>query len=99
MNIDIFTRLLLKAGKWTLVIVIIAVVLNHWEILKIPIPHLVNVLYAYILLNGLAAGPYIYLEKRATVVASKVCPQCGVMLESSMTYNCPNCGKLEFKKQ
>lgn len=91
-------RIVLRTGKYILVLVILAVALNYWEVLsldKIPIPHFVDILYGYMLIHGLAIGTYSYLGTR--VRAIKMCPQCDTLLEIAASYICPNCGKLEFK--
>lgn len=99
---EIFRQLALKTGKYTLFLAILAVALHFWDVLaldKIPIPHFVDGLYLYILVNGLATGPFIYLEKRARVAFEIICPQCKGPLEVITNYNCPNCGRLEYKQQ
>lgn len=93
--------LLLKTGKYTFVVAVLAVVLNVWGIipLKEEVPWLLNALCIYLLLNVLIATPFYYLEKKSKAAVNLNCPQCGQTLETSPKYICPNCGELEFKKQ
>lgn len=101
-GLDIFKQLSLKAGKYALFVAILAVVLNYWGIIAldgIPIPHFVDVLYGYVLLNSLVAGPFIFLERRGRQKVGLLCPKCKEPLEEIIDYACPKCGKLEFKPQ
>jgi hypothetical protein len=97
-----FLQLLEKSGKYSLVIVIFALAFQYWGVIqleKIPIPHLVDILYVYLILSGSSATPFIYLERKKKVVPGKFCPACGSPLEMYPTYKCPKCGKLEYKKE
>jgi hypothetical protein len=92
---------LLKSGEYTLIVAIVAIALSHWGVFvldKIPIPHFVDILYGYIVLNSFFAGPFIYLERKAARVSEIMCPKCRGKLEAITNYNCPNCGRLEYQQ-
>ncbi len=87
-----------RTGRWSLVIVILIIVCEHWAIMNLsqfPIP--LNWLYFYLLVNGAAASPFVYLEHRR--VKPKVCPQCDNPLHIKTSYFCLKCGDLQFKKK
>ena len=92
-----FQAIVSRFGKGAFVIALFAVALHHWEILNVNgIP--INILYGYLLLNGTAATPFVYLERRARVRAGKNCPQCDGILEEIINYKCPTCGRIRFDK-
>lgn len=96
-----FQAIVSRFGKWTLIGVIFVIAFNHWDIInlsRIPLPHLIDAMYLYLLLNGAVATPFIYLERRAKVKAGKLCPQCGNLLEETSNYSCPTCGRIRFDK-
>jgi len=88
-----------RAGKWSFFIAIIVVASEHWGILNVShLPAtLIDALYVFILINGLALSPFLYLEKRARST-KKSCPKCGEPLEQLVEYRCPQCGRLHFEK-
>ncbi len=91
-----------RFGKGTFVVILFVVAFNHWGIVNlsgIPMPHLIDILYGYLLLNGAAATPFIYLERRARVRAGKNCPRCGELLEEITNFTCPKCGQIRFDKK
>ncbi|MCL0088704.1 hypothetical protein M1N87_02710, partial [Dehalococcoidia bacterium] len=75
--------------------------LQHWNVVHldgVPIPHFIDILYGYLLVNITMAAPFIYLERRAQVAAEALCPACKQPLQMCATYTCSDCGKIEFKK-
>jgi len=94
---QIFIENLHKAGKYSLVAAIIIVSLNHWKFLTIS-PTFLDFLYFYILVNGIAASPFFYFEKRKRV-SRKVCPKCGEYLIITPQFECPECGKITYVKE
>ena len=96
-----FKDIVARTGKWTLLVVIVLIALNYWNVINlsgIPIPRFESYLYVYLLLNGVAASPYIIWERRARVRSAKICPQCDKLLESTPVYKCPECGTIQFEK-
>lgn len=96
-----FQTIVAKTGKWTLFVVIILVVTSYWDVINlgaVPIPKFVDWLHLYLLVNGLAATPFVYLEKRAKVRVKRVCPKCEGPLEVMTNYSCPVCGEIRFEK-
>jgi len=96
-----FLQLLSKSGTYSFVIVIFALALQYWGVIpleQIPIPHLIDILYGYLMVNGMAATPFIYLERKSRVAPGKFCPNCNSQLEASVNYKCPNCGEIKFEK-
>lgn len=90
-----------KVGELCLVISICALAFNYWGVFHlemIPIPHIVDFVYLWVMINGLAASPFIYLERRKHEAIGKYCPNCNSPLEATTHYRCPNCGELSFKK-
>lgn len=99
---EVFRRIAFRTGKYSLFLAILAVALNYWGVLaldKIPIPHFIDILYAYVLANGSAASLFLFLERKAQLALGAACPQCKGPLEAITSYNCPNCERLEYKKQ
>jgi len=87
-----------RTGRWALIIDILVIALEHWKMLNLSqFPISLDWLYGYLILNGVVASPFIYLEHRR--VKPKLCPQCNNPLTMKMEYSCPKCGDLEFKKQ
>jgi len=75
---------------------------NYWQILELenfPVSWAVDGLYIYILVNGAAAAPFIYLERRARRAPQPLCPQCQQPLQTALKYECPDCGKLQFSEE
>jgi|LGVF01.2.fsa_nt_gb hypothetical protein len=98
----LFVQLVTKSGKYSFVAVIFALAFQYWGVVQlqnIPVPKLVDILYIYLLLNGLAATPFIYLERKNQVVPGKFCPDCDTPLEASIKYKCPKCGIIKFEKE
>ncbi len=97
-----FKTVVARFGKGTFLVVVLAVTFSHWGIINIsgvPIPHFVDILYAYLLFNGIAVTPFVYLERRAKAQARKTCPSCGAQLEENLNFTCPTCGRIRFEKK
>lgn len=98
----IFGRPFVRAGKYALICAVLAVAVHHWGVVQldnVPLPHFVDFLYVYIVVNASAATPFIYWERKSRVTPEKLCPQCGKALESYPCYKCPDCGKIKFKRE
>jgi len=96
-----FRLVVSRFGKGTFVVTLFIAAFHHWGIVNlsgIPIPHLIDAIYLYLLINGVAATPFIYLERRARIRAKKNCPQCGRLLEETAKYRCPECGQIRFEQ-
>ena len=97
-----FQAIVSRFGKGTFVVILFVVAFHHWGIVNlsgIPIPYWIDILYGYLLLNGAAATPFIYMERRARVRVGKNCPQCGELLEEITNFTCPKCGQIRFDKK
>lgn len=97
-----FLQLLTKSGTYSFVITIFALALQYWGVIQlelIPITRIVDYLYAYLMVNGIAATPFIYLERKTRVAPGKFCPKCDRPLEASVTYKCPKCGVIIFERK
>lgn len=95
-------RLSERAGDWALFWAVVLVAFHHWGVLeldKIPIPHVVDIFYGYILLNVMALATATYRERRARPVPQAFCPQCRQPLQALPKFKCPQCGLLEFKRE
>ena len=93
MKVDI-TAIIGRTGKYSLIVVIAALILEHWKAISVNSTFL-DALYAYLAINGGAAAIHFrYMERKS--VTAKVCPQCGRNLQSKPSYSCPNCGTLKF---
>jgi hypothetical protein len=104
MEEKLLLQLLSKSGTYSFVIVIFALALQYWGVIPlelIPIPHLLDILYGYLMVNGMAATPFIYLERKSRVALGKFCPKCNRQLEVSVTYKykCPKHGVIKFEKE
>jgi hypothetical protein len=96
-----FEDLMTKSGMIALPAVMVLLTLNYWGIFalsKIPIPFFVDGLYIYTIINGMAATPFMYLERRAKTSHGKKCPKCDTILEATTHFQCPKCGDLKFEK-
>lgn len=96
-----FQAIVSRFGKGTFFITLFLVAFNHWGLVNlsgVPIPHFVDIMYGYLLLNGAAATPFFYLERRARARAGKNCPRCGSILQETANYTCPACGQIRFEK-
>ena len=93
---DVFLKYVYEGGKYSLILAVFGVALNHWGFIKVS-KYLLDFLYAYILLNGVSVSPFVYLERRKRVSQS-ACPKCGELLMITPQYVCPECGKLIFEK-
>ena len=101
MNISNLAKKLVNlTGKFSCLGAILLVAFQYWKVINLEgiNPLVVPGLYVYIIANGIAATPYIYLEKKAKVSKSKICPDCNASLEKMTKYRCPNCGVLKFEK-
>ena len=101
MNISDFGKKLVNiTGKFSCFGAILLVAFQYWKVINLEgiNPLVVPGLYVFIIANGIAATPYIYLEKKAKVSKSKICPDCNTPLEKITKYRCPNCGVLKFEK-
>jgi len=90
-------NILTKAGTCALPVVMASLLLNYWGVImlsKVPLPFFVDGLYIYTVVNGAAATPFIYLERRAKLAHGKTCPYCDSILESSINYTCPKHGEI-----
>ena len=93
-----FKGIIARAGKWTLVLDIVALALAYWKIFNIgQYPLAMDIMYVYLVINGAAATPFYFLERRK--VKPKVCPQCDTPLKVQTSYHCAKCGEFQFKKQ
>lgn len=101
MDISNLEKILIKkTGKYSCIISIFAVAFQYWGVINLENihPQIIDVLYVFIIANGLSVTPYIYREERAKISLSKLCPHCNTPLEKLPKYKCPKCGLLEFKK-
>lgn len=99
MPLSLIKDKLFKIGNCTLIVIVFGIVLDKWSVFdlsQIPIPHMVDFLYIYLLVNATAAGPYMYLEKKKRVAIGKFCPVCDSKLEISQKFHCPNCGDIKI---
>lgn len=103
MKMGTFTKYTFRFGKWTLIGVITLLAGRHWGL--VDLDHLtlaglsfVDLLYMYLLLNGLSATPFLYLEARARMRKGTCCPQCGRILRFT-GYECPKCGEIQYVKR
>lgn len=90
-----------RGSRYAFALVSIAVAFNFWGVFdfsKLPIPHFVDWLYGYLVLNVVLGGVSVYSHKPRPIPAI-ACPQCGNPLEATQSYECPSCGKLEFRKE
>lgn len=91
-----------KAGTYSVIVAVGLVALHHWNVMQldnIPLPHFVDALYAYILVNAGFAAPFIYRERKARIAIGKKCLQCGRDLEETINYSCPDCGEIKYEKK
>jgi hypothetical protein len=58
----------------------------------------IDLLFAYLLINGLAAAIPVAWTRWSKVKGAGACPQCNTRLEVKSRFVCPHCGELEFKK-
>ena len=90
-----------KVGKYAYIGAAIGVAIQYWGFVNLENIHpmVPTGLYIYVICSGIAATPYIYFEKKAKVVLSKLCPYCDTPLEKLPKYKCSKCGVLEPKKE
>lgn len=90
---DILSRL----GGGSTAVVMIGVALNHWgalDLTKLPIPHFLDALYFWLILN--AGGAWALARRRGRVAVGKHCPQCEAPLTVKENYTCAQCGDISF---
>jgi len=95
-----FLTLVDVSGKWSFVAVILGLAFHYWNVFQlqnIPIPHFVDILWGYLIFNGLVATTIKFLENRNRS-SKKVCPKCGNLLEIDLNFRCPECGTVRFEK-
>lgn len=98
MPISLIKDKLFKTGNYTLIGIVFAISFDYWNVIdlsQIPIPHSIDYLYVYLLLNATAAGPYVHLEKKSRVAIGKFCPSCQTELNISQKFHCSNCGNIK----
>jgi predicted RNA-binding Zn-ribbon protein involved in translation (DUF1610 family) len=95
-----------KPSSLALVVVIGLLGLQHWNAIQLNnIPFslagftLVDILYVYLVLNGVAAATIIYGERRTATAVQRLCPRCGKPLEIHPHFKCPKCGDISFDKK
>lgn len=95
-----FGQLFRKTGEYSLIVALLAVAADHYDVVQLSnVPHFVNLLWLYVLVNGIAAARFMYVRRRKGGLGPKaVCPQCKSVLQQDVSFTCPQCGKLEFKK-
>jgi hypothetical protein len=71
---------------------------NNWNFISLS-TFWANILYIYLLLNGFGAAALIYKEEHSRNIEGKFCPKCNNALRALTEYECPTCGKIEFKKE
>ena len=93
-----FQQLVTRFGKYTFIVVLFVVALNFWEVVDLNnVPIALNVLYGYLLINGIVATPFIYLERRLKQQPGWKCPACGSTMVTSQLA-CTSCGgKFDLK--
>jgi len=98
---DFGKKLVNRTGKFSCMAAILLVALQYWKVINLEgiSPLIISGLYVFIILNGIAATPYIYLEKKAKVSVSKICPNCDTPLEKIPKYQCPKCGIINSEKE
>lgn len=98
-----FLQLVTKSSRAFFVIALFAVIFNYWGVFRleqIPVPNIVDYMYGYLLLNGVAASYSIYSERKLKVTPGKFCPRCDRPLEvNHIVYECPKCGVIKFEKE
>ena len=98
-----FLQLVTKSGESIFVIALFLVAFNYWGVFqleKIPFTHIVDYLYLYLMINGVAAAYFIYSKRKIRVAPGKFCPQCDRPLEVKTTiYECPEHGVIKFEKE
>ena len=96
---DLVNRFSRRYSKYLPSLAIVGVAFNYWGVFnldKIPLPHFVDILYGYVILNGLA-GSLFFFGKKKEQVTTEICPKCKASLQADIHFICPNCGKLEYK--
>ena len=87
-----FQQLVARFGKYTFVVALLVVALNFWKVVDLSnVPIALNVLYGYLLVNGIVATPFIYLERRLRRQPGWKCPACGNTMVTSQLV-CTSCG-------
>jgi hypothetical protein len=100
LNFDItphVQKIMRKYGVITLLFVAIILCLEYYGVISFgttKLSFIPGVLWIYLFINVFSAG-YSYYQIRN---GNPVCPKCQSKLSEDIHYDCPHCGKLDFKE-